>query len=81
MIKLEVEPSGGYIECNAELRLAISDESGKMLSFVSGGAKVSVPRAKFDPRSITSLRREALEGALRGLFDKLLEHLRDTSQS
>ena len=79
--KLEVNTTGGYVECDAELRLAISDESGKMLSFVSGGAKVSIPKGKFDPRYLPNLRKEALEGALHGLFDKLIAHLRDTSQS
>ena len=78
---LEIATSAGYVECNAELRLAISDETGKMLSFVSGGAKVSIPRGKFDPRYLPNLRKEALEGAMHGLFDKLLAHLRDTSQS
>ena len=81
VVKLEVEITTANVECTAELRLAISDESGKMLSFVSGGATVSVPRAKFEPGYLPTLRKDALEGAMRGLFDKLLAHLRDTSQS
>jgi hypothetical protein len=81
VVKLDVAESGGYVEIDAELRLAISDDTGKMLSFLSGGAKVQVPRAKFKAQFLPDLRREALEGAMRGMFDKLLAHLRDTSQS
>jgi len=79
--KLEVTRDGGLVEVAAELRLAISDENGKMLSFVSGGAKVQVPAGKFNPRFLPSFRKQALEGALQGLFDKLLDHLRQTTQS
>jgi hypothetical protein len=70
-----------YVEISAELRIAISDDQGKMLSFLSGGAKVQVPSQKFDARYLPSLRREALENAMRGMFGKLLTHLRDQSQS
>ena len=81
VVKMDVEQSGGYVEIDAELRLAISDDKGKMLSFLSGGAKVQVPRGKFNAKYLPDLRKEALEGAMRGMFDKLLAHLRQTSQS
>lgn len=81
VVRMDVVQSGGYIEMQAELRLAISDETGKMLSFLSGGAKVQVPKAKFNPSALPMMRRDALEGAMRGMFDKLLAHLRKTSQS
>jgi hypothetical protein len=78
---LDVSDTDGMVEIDAELRLAISDESGKMLSFVSGGAKVQVPTAKFNARYLPQFRKQALEGAMQGLFDKLLDHLRQTTQS
>jgi hypothetical protein len=81
VVKMEIVQNGGYVEVNAELRLAISDETGKMLSFLSGGAKVQVPRSKFNPSFLPEMRKEALESAMHGMFDKLLAHLRDTSQS
>jgi hypothetical protein len=81
VVKMEVVQNGGYVEMQTELRLAISDDSGKMLSFLSGGAKVQVPRAKFNLNALPMMRRDALEGAMRGMFDKLLAHLRQTSQS
>lgn len=79
--KLDVAQSGNFIEVEAQLRLAISDDNGRMLSFVSGGAKVQVPKRTFDARYLPALRKEALENAARGLFDKLLTQLRDRSQS
>jgi len=79
--KLDVVQSGVYIEIEAQLRLAISDDNGKMLSFLSGGAKVQVPKKTFNAKYLPNLRKEALENAMRGMFDKLLAHLRDKSQS
>ncbi len=81
VVKMDVETTNGYVEIDAELRLAISDENGKMLSFLSGGAKVQIPTGKFNAKYLPNLRREALEGAMRGMFDKLLAHLRQTSQT
>jgi hypothetical protein len=76
VVKMDVTQSAGYVEIDTELRLAISDENGKMLSFISGGAKVQVPQKKYSAKYLPSLRKEALEGAMHGLFDKLLVHLR-----
>jgi len=81
VVKLDVDTSGSYVEISADLRLAISDDTGKMLSFLSGGAKVQVPRSKYKPQFLPDFRKEALEGAMKGMFDKLLAHLRETSQS
>ena len=81
VVKMDVATVGAVVEVDAQLRLAISDGRGKMLSFLSGGAKVQVPKTRFDPRYLPKLRREALENAMRGMFDKLIAHLRDRSQS
>jgi len=81
VIKLEVAQAGQFIEIEAQLRLAISDDKGKMLSFLSGGAKVQIPKRTFNAKYLPSLRKEAIENAMRGMFDKLLTHLRDKSQS
>jgi hypothetical protein len=81
VVKMEVNTVGAIVEVDAQLRLAISDHKGKMLSFLQGGAKVQVPKHKFDARYLPNLRREALENAMRGMFDKLLAHLRDRTTS
>jgi hypothetical protein len=80
-VALETRQSGSYIEIEAQLRLAISDDRGKMLSFLSGGAKVQVPRKTYDARYLPQLRKEALENAVRGLFANLVDHLRQTAGS
>jgi len=81
VVKLDIHPSGGYMEIEAQLRLAISDDKGKMLSFVSGGAKVQVPRRTYKAKYLPNLRREALENAMSGMFDKLLAHLREQTRA
>ena len=53
----ELTQPTGFVQVEAELRLAISDESGKMLSFLSGGAKVQVPRNKFNASFLPEMRR------------------------
>ena len=78
VVKMDVATDGGYVEVDCELRLAISDDTGKMLSFLSGGAKVQVPKRTFNPKFLPDLRKEALENAMKGMFDKLLAHLRQT---
>jgi hypothetical protein len=79
--RLELVKAGGVVTLDAQLRLAISDDHGRLLSFLTGGAKLEVPIGKFDPRHLPEQRREVLENAMRGMFDKLLAHLRDSSQS
>jgi hypothetical protein len=74
--KLETRTAGAYVEVEAQLRLAISDDRGKMLSVLTGGAKVQVNKASYDAAYLPQLRREAIENAVRGMFDKLLAHLR-----
>jgi hypothetical protein len=80
-VALETRTTGNYVEIEAQLRLAISDDRGKMLSFLSGGAKVQVPRRTFDARYLPQLRKEALENAVRGLFVNLVDHLKRTPRS
>ena len=81
VVRMDVATVGTFVEVDAQLRLAISDDKGKMMSFLSGGAKVQVPKHKFDARYLPNLRREALENAVRGMFDKLLAHLRELPAS
>ena len=81
VVKIDVSSAGPFVEIEAQLRLAISDGHGRMLSFLSGGAKVQVPRRAFDAKNLPTLRREALENAMRGMFDKLLVHLRNPTQT
>jgi hypothetical protein len=81
VVKMDVVTVGSIVEIDAQLRLAISDSKGKMLSFLSGGAKLQVPKHKYDARYLPRMRREALENAMRGMFEKLVAHLRDQRMS
>jgi hypothetical protein len=76
VVKMDVATSGAMVEIDTELRLAISDSHGKMLSFLSGGAKLQVPKHRFDMRYLPRLQREVLESAMHGMFEKLVTHLR-----
>jgi HEAT repeats len=81
IVSLELRQDGTFVELEAQIRLAISDDKGKMLSFVSGGAKVQVPRRGYDAAYLPLLRRDAVENAVRGLFDKLIDQLRRSTTS
>lgn len=74
--KLDTKTSGSYVSVEASLRIAISDDKGKMLSFLTGGAKIEVKKATYDASHLPELRKEAIENAVRGLFDKLIAHLK-----
>ena len=79
--RVEVSQHGNLIELEAQLRLAVSDDKGKMLSFVSGAAKVQVPKKSFNTRYLAQMRRDALEGAMHGIFAKLMQQLKAPAQS
>ena len=64
------------VEVEVQLRLAISAHTGRMMSFLSGGAMVQVPRRSFNASYLPQLRRDALTNAVGGIFDKLIAHLR-----
>ena len=81
VVKLEHRIKGNMVEIEAQLRLAISDKDGRMLSFLSGGATVQVAKKTFSVRNLPSLRQEALDGAVRGLFTNLIDHLRRGARS
>ena len=76
VVKLDLVQTGQMMQIQAELRLAISDNKGKLISFLSGGAMVEIPVTKYKAKFLPTMRKDALEGAMKGIFDKLLVHLR-----
>ena len=74
--KLDRVVRGRYIEIECEIRIAISNERGKMLSFLTGGAKVQVPRVGFRTQYLPQLRQEAIENAVKSVHQDLLSYLR-----
>jgi hypothetical protein len=73
--KLHRRRNGPYIEVECQLRVAISDGRGKMLSFLTGGAKVQVPRRMYARKNLPQMRLEALENAVKGVHQDLINHL------
>ncbi|HSD91169.1 MAG TPA: HEAT repeat domain-containing protein [Kofleriaceae bacterium] len=76
VVKLEMTTTGNTMKVEAQLRLAISDDKGRMMSFVSGGAIVEGGKGRVNPAYFPNLRKEALENAMQGLVDKLVQQLR-----
>ena len=81
VVKIEQREIGATVEIEAQVRVAVSDQRGRMLSILSGGAMVQVAKRRFDARYLPSLRQEALENAVRGMFEKLVAHLRRDARS
>jgi hypothetical protein len=81
IVRLETRTRNGMIEVEAQLRLTISDPNGKMLSFLSGGARMEVKRHGYNLAYLPQLRKETVANAVRGLSMKLVEHLRRTITS
>ncbi|HWM86622.1 MAG TPA: HEAT repeat domain-containing protein [Kofleriaceae bacterium] len=75
MMKLAQVERAANVEVECEIRVAISTREGKMLSFLTGGAKVQVPKASFRDEFLPQLRREALEGAVRSVHGDLVTYL------
>ena len=77
IMKLERFERGAFVEVECEIRVAISDRRGKMLSFLTGGAKVQVPRSSFRMQYEAQLKREALENAVKSVHQDLVSYLRN----
>ncbi len=75
VVRLEVEPGDVELAVVAELRIAISDPRGQLLTVVSGTAKVSMPSASYRARILPTLRTEALVAAAEAMLPKLRAHL------
>ncbi|HUS64734.1 MAG TPA: HEAT repeat domain-containing protein [Kofleriaceae bacterium] len=75
--RLERMERGAHVEIECEIRVAVSDERGKMLSFLTGGAKVQVPKRTFRNAYEPQLKREALENAVKSVRQDLVAYLRN----
>jgi len=74
VVQLRVDRIGDDISVSAQLRLVVCDERGRMLSILSGGASARRP-ARVARGDLDQLRRDALEGAVHGMFTPLRTHL------
>lgn len=78
VVKLTVDPTDAEVSIVAELRIAISDAEGKMVSVVSGTSTVTVTSRMARSESLPLLRKDALVAATRAMLPKLRTHLHVT---
>lgn len=64
------------VEVGCEIRIAISDDRGRMLSHLTGSGRVQVPKRSFKESLVPRLEIEVVEGAVKGLKTNLLAQLR-----
>lgn len=76
LMKLARVERGPHVEVECQIRVAISTREGKMLSFLTGGARVQVPRGTFREAYLPQLRSEAIEGAVRSVHGDLVAFLK-----
>lgn len=76
LLKLDRAVRGSMVEIECEIRLTISNDRGKMISLLTGGAKVQVPQRAYRERYEPQMRKEALENAVRKMYLDLLRFLR-----
>jgi hypothetical protein len=70
-----------WVELRCEVKLSISNSSGKMLSIVSGGATVQVPKASWKNSDEAKLWLTALENAVRGAHQNLVSYMTEQMAS
>lgn len=78
VVKLTVDPTDAEVLIVAELRIAISDTNGKMVSVVSGTSTVTVQGRMAQPINLPMLHKDALVAATRAMLPKLRTHLHVT---
>ncbi len=67
IVGLSIQRTAQHVEVSCRIRVAISDDRGRMMSFLTSGATVQVPRRTFRRDYLQHHQREALQGAVRGL--------------
>lgn len=75
VVKLTVDPAEDQTSVLVELRFAVSDDHGQMVSVLSSTSKVTLPGRTTRARSLPKLRREAIVAATQAALPKLRQHL------
>ena len=76
IMRMTHRKQGAVVLVDCHLRSAISNRSGKILSFVSGSATVRVPRSNYSPEDLPRLRKEAIENAVRSVHQDIVSFIR-----
>jgi len=73
--ELDRSASGHYVEVSCQVKLTISTPDGRIVSMVTGGAKVSEPRSHYKPAMDKGLQVDALQNAVRGAHQNMVAWL------
>jgi hypothetical protein len=71
IVSLTVEPTDDLVVVSAQIRLAISDDSGRILSVLTGGAKVEQSARSYRAQKLGRMRDDAVSAAVEGMFGKV----------
>jgi len=75
IIRFDRRVRGPYVEITCDVRLTVSNKRGRMLSMLTGGAAVQVPRRTFKRQYEPELRKQALESAASSVHTDLIAYL------
>lgn len=75
ILRMTERRRGPYVEIECQIRVTISDGRGKMLSFLTGSARVQVPHSSFDKSKRHEIQHEAIENVVSSLQDDILRYL------
>jgi len=75
LVKLAPVERDAHVDVECEIRVSISTRDGKMLSVLTGGAKVEVPRGAFREELLPQLGLEVMEVAVDSVHRDLVAYL------
>jgi hypothetical protein len=75
IVSMERRATAQHVEISCRIRIAISDSRGRMMSFVTGGATVQIPRRTFRQDYLAFHQREAMESAFRSAQQDVVAYL------
>jgi hypothetical protein len=75
IVSMNRRATAQHVEISCQIRIAISDSRGRMMSFVTGGATVQVPRRTFRQDFLAFHQREAMESAFRSAQQNVVAFL------
>lgn len=73
IVSLTVEPNATVVTASAQVRLAISDDNGRIVSVVTGNARVETDARNYRPHHASSLRDDAVSAAVSATSTKLAQ--------
>ena len=64
-----------HVVVNCTVQMVVSNKRGKMLSLLTGGAKVTVKKESFETQFEKHMQKDAMESAVKNLHKKLSAYL------